>query len=234
MKVYGKESKKWEKRMRESIKEYDQQRKTRTLTDKQKASIPKAGFDSLKKVVRNMKRELSHVLKKDINNWRLRDLLRVQDLLILALYSDKPLRLDYATLRIDPSPKYNIITKQTVKPRGWYITLRDFKTAASMGEQKIKLSVANGRLLNKFVPASRLLTNHKYLLTNKMKRQMTKQVLSKTLQRLTREKFGKSFSTQILRVMFAMKHRDVIEKAKQISKDLLHSQEQNLEYAKKD
>ena len=62
---------------------------------------------------------------------------------------------------------------------------------------------------------------------------MSKQVLSKTLMKITRRRIGKTFSTQMIRILYAMKNRDVIESAKEVSDKLLHSQEQSLQYAKK-
>ena len=63
---------------------------------------------------------------------------------------------------------------------------------------------------------------------------MSKQVLSKTLMRITKARIGKSFSTQLLRILYAMRNRDVIESAKEVSDKLMHSQAQSLQYAKKD
>ena len=63
---------------------------------------------------------------------------------------------------------------------------------------------------------------------------MSKQVLSKRLMEITRKKIGKSFSVQLLRILYAMRNRDVIETAKEVSEKLLHSQKQSLMYAKKD
>jgi hypothetical protein len=79
-----------------------------------------------------------------------------------------------------------------------------------------------------------LLTEHGYLLSNQSKQKMTKQVLSKKLMALTKRRIGKTFSVQLLRILYAMKHRDVLESAKEVSEKLLHSQEQSLQYAKKD
>ena len=229
--VYGKENKDWRKRQRSSMEEFDEQRRKRELTPAQKAKIPAKGFDALKRVVTQMKKELKHVLT-DIKN--LSDLLRVQDLVILSLYYDFPLRLDYATLRTDSKKDVNVITKNLKKPRGWHITLHEFKTAKSLGSKIFRLSAANQRLLNKFIPAVKRITDHGYLLTNRKGGKMSKQVLSKTLMKLTSRRIGKTMSTQLIRILYAMKNRDVIESAKEVSEKLLHSQEQSLQYAKHD
>ena len=96
-----------------------------------------------------------------------------------------------------------------------------------------KLNMQNQRLLNKFIPAVKKLTTHGYLLSNRKGEKMSKQVLSKTLMRITKDRIGKSFSTQLLRILYAMRNRDVIESAKEVSEKLMHSQEQTLQYAKK-
>ena len=164
--------------------------------------------------------------------WSLKDLLRIQELLIISLYYDYPLRLDYADLKID-SEEGNFIKKSKRKPQGYFITLREYKTSKTLGTQKFKLNRVNQRLLNKFLPQVRRLTTHGYLLTNSAGNKMSKQVLSKTLQHSTKKRIGREFSVQLLRILFAMKNRGVIESAKEVSKKLLHSQEQSLMYAKK-
>ena len=230
--IYGKkDNKEWKNRQRKSMEQFDEQRRKRELTAKQKEKIPEKGFDALKKVVTQMKRELSHILKKKITS--LADLLRVQDLIILSLYYEYPLRLDFATLKTEQNKKNNSIYKNKKKPQGWHITLHEFKTAQSLGSKTFKLGKANQRLLNKFIPAVKELTSHGYLLTNQKGGKMSKQVLSKKLMKLTKARIGKTFSVQLLRILYAMKNRDVIESAKQVSSKLLHSQEQSLQYAKK-
>ena len=181
-----------------------------------------------------MKKELRHVLNKKPSEWSMSDLLRVQDLIIISLYYDFPLRLDYATLNLGKRDDGNSIFKNMSKPRGWHITLKEYKTAKSLGDKTIKPNTANQRLLNKFVPAVKHLTTHNYLLTNQAKGKMSKQVLSKRLMNITKRRIGKDFSVQLLRILFAMKNRGVLESAKEVSEKLLHSQEQSLQYAKKD
>ena len=77
------------------------------------------------------------------------------------------------------------------------------------------------------------MTKHGFLLSNRKGEKMSKQVLSKTLMRITKARIGKSFSTQLLRILYAMKNRGIIESAKEVSEKLMHSQEQSLHYAKK-
>ena len=228
--VYGKESKEWKSRQRKSMEEFDESRRKRELTPQQKARIPAKGFDSIKKVVTQMKKELKHVIN---NTETLSDLLRVQNLVILSLYYEFPLRLDYATLKTERSKSTNSIYKNLKKPAGWHISLHEFKTAKSLGSKTFRFGAGNQRLLNKFIPAVKKITKHGFLLTNKKGGAMSKQVLSKTLMKITKRRIGKGFSTQLLRILYAMKNRDVIESAKQVSEKLMHSQDQSLLYAKK-
>ena len=232
LKVYGRESSAWADRQSAAMKEFDDDRRKRRLTEKQKNRMPKDGFNSLKHVISSLRKELRHLLVEP-EKWTRRELIRVQELIIVSLYFEFPLRLDYADLKID-SEEGNFIKKSMRKPKGYAITLRDFKTAKSLGEQKFKLGRSNQRLLNKFVPQVRRLTDHGYLLTNRTGKKMTKQVLSKTIMASTRKRLGKEFSVQLLRILYAMKNRGVIESAKEVSKKLLHSQDQSLLYAKKE
>ena len=98
-----------------------------------------------------MKRELRHVLKKATGEWSRSELLRVQDLIILSLYYDHPLRLDYATLNIGKTDKGNSIYKNMHKPRGWFIQLKEYKTAKTMGNMKTS---AVSRLVNRMPVSS--------------------------------------------------------------------------------
>ena len=230
LQVYGKSSKAWEKRQKSDIKEFDEHRNKRELSEKQKAKVPSKGFAAIKTAVKTMKKELKHVLS-DISTKS--DLLRVQDLVILSLYSELPLRLDFATLKLERGDG-NSIFKSKRKPTGWTIELKDFKTVSSLGPKKFRLNQANQRLLNKFIPAVKKLTDHGYFLTNKNNGKMSKQVLSKTLMRITKQKIGKSFSTQLIRILYAMSNRGVIESAKEVNEKLMHSSEQSLQYAKKE
>ena len=232
LQAYNKSSKEWQRRQSESMKEFDEDRRRRKMSEKQKSQMPKKGFDALKSVIVSMKHELRHILTISHNDWTFSDLLRIQELIIISLYYDRPLRLDFATLEI--SGKENSIYKSLKKPRGWHVRLTDFKTVKSLGPKVFKLNLANQRLLNKFIPAVKRLTTHGYLLTNQSKNRMTRQVLSKKLMSITKKRIGKKFSTQLLRILFAMKHRGIIESAKEVSDKLLHSQEQSLQYAKKD
>ena len=83
LQIYGTENKEWRKRQVKSMEEFDEDRRKRLLTDKQKSIMPEKGFDSLKRVVAQMKKELKHIISK-IDS--IKDLLRVQDLVILSLY----------------------------------------------------------------------------------------------------------------------------------------------------
>ena len=231
--AYGKESEKWRKRQKDSMKEFDADRRERRLTTKQKEKMPEKGFAALKQVVGDMRRELKRVLSKKHDEWTKPELLKVQDLLIISLYIDRPLRLDYAGLRVGKH-EGNSIYKNMKKPRGYHVTLDDFKTKKSLGKQTFKLNAANQRLLNKFVPASSRITDHGFLLSNRNGGKMSKQVLSKRLTQVTKSRIGKGFSVQLLRVLYAMEHRKTLETAKEVSEKLMHSQEQSLQYSKKD
>ena len=229
--VYKKKSAKWTKRQHDDMRSFDTERRKRNLTAKQKSNMPTRGWDALGDAIKSMKASMKHVLSKKIDD--VKTLLRVQDLVILSLYEDIPLRLDYASLRLGKF-RGNSIYKSTTKPRGWHINLEVYKTAKTLGKKVFKLNARNQRLLNKFIPAVRELTDHGFLLTNRKNQKMSRQVLSKTLMRITGARVGKKFSTQLLRILYAMKNRDVIESATAVSAKLMHSTDQSLQYAKKD
>ena len=233
LKVFGVENKDWAKRQNQSMKEFDEQRNKRELTDAQKKLVPTKGFAALKRVVQTMKRVLQHLLKKPNTEWTFAELMRIQDLIIISCYENYPLRLDYATLKTEKSESENCIYKKLKKPRGYHITLFDFKTSKTLGPKTFKLSAANQRLLNKFVPAVKRLTEHGFFLSNRDKHKLSKQSLSKHLLRITKKHLSKSFSVQFLRILFAMQNRGIITSAAEVAEKLLHDPKQSLKYAKK-
>ena len=232
LQVYGKTNDAWKERQKKAMKEFDEKRKGRDLSEKQKKLVPKQGFDSLKKIARDMTREFGHILKTSPAEWSLSDLLKVQDLLIVSLYHNIPMRLDYATLKVGEKSG-NAIFKSTKKPRGWHVTLTDFKTEKSLGPQKFKPNVVNQRLLNKFIPATERLTDHGFLLSNRSGKKMSKQVLSKRLMKITKARIGKGFGVQFMRILYAMQNRKVLETAKEVAQKLMHNQSQSILYSKK-
>ena len=122
LQTYGKKSSEWDKRQKAAMKEFDDQRRKRVLSDKQRSKMPTKGFAALKRVITNMRRELKHILSKPSSEWNLKEMLRVQDMLIISLYHDHPLRLDYAGLNVGKNDK-NCIYKNMSKPKGWHVQL---------------------------------------------------------------------------------------------------------------
>jgi hypothetical protein len=89
--------------------------------------------------------------------------------------------------------------------------------------------------LTKFVPIVEKLTEHGKLLTNSKGGALTRNGLSKLLTKLTQYHLGKKgFSASLIRVLSATKHKDVLEKASEITKGLQHNLKQSLRYSRKE
>jgi hypothetical protein len=88
--------------------------------------------------------------------------------------------------------------------------------------------------LTMFVPLVEKLTTHGKLLTNTKGDALTRNGLSKMLTKLTKHHLGKKgFSASLIRVLSATKHKDILEKAEEITKGMQHNLKQSLRYSRK-
>ena len=232
LKAYGITSEEWNKRLARASDAYDKQRKKRHITTKESGKWPKNGFQSLRTAAKDEKLLIKKVLKKDEKT--IKDLLKIQNWVILFLYSFHPLRLDFADLNIG-KPVKNVKENYLFKaPRkGWGLTLRKYKTAKFRGETEIKIARAPSRALSMFVPLVKELTTHGKLLTNSTGGPLTRNGLSKLLTKLTKKHLGVGFSASLIRVLFSTENVKTIEDASKISNEMMHNLEQTLAYTRK-
>ena len=232
LKAYGKTSEEWNRRLAKASESYDKQRAKRKITTKEQSKWPKNGYQSLRKAARDEKLLIKKSLKRETKT--LKDLLAIQNYLILFLYSYHPVRLDFADVFVkkpEAGTKQNYLYKAPRK--GWQLTLRSYKTAKFRGETVIKIDRAPSRALSMFVPILKSIVKHDKLLTNASGNPLTRNGLSKLLTKLTRKHLGVGFSASLIRVLFSTKNREVIEKAAKIQDEMGHNMKQSLAYTRK-
>ena len=223
----------WQKRLAYASDAYDKARTKRHVTEKEKGKWPDS-LDALAKAAKLQKVESRRSLKK--TNRKLKDLLSIQKWVILVLYANHPIRLDFADVHVK-KPEANTQENYLYRERrkGWTLTLRKYKTAKYRGESIIKMKRQVSMALTKFIPIVQELTDHGKLLTNSKGKPLTRNGLSKLLTKLTKYHLGKKgFSASLIRVLNATKHKNILEKASEITKGMQHNLKQSLNYSRKD
>lgn len=232
MKMYDMDtSGEWGPLMAKATEEYEKQRDERRKTKREKERWPTKGYDSLKDVAKTLKKQNTNLLsKKELSN---KELYKLQKYVIIALYSEHALRLDWADVRLGKTNDKDKNFLHKFPRRGWVLTMRKYKTSKTMGEVELKLSRPTSLVLSMFVPKVKENTDHGYLLSNQQGKKLSRSGLSKVLIRLTSKHLGAKIGSQIIRVLKATKFRKDTEKSEALAKELMHSSKQQLQYAKK-
>ena len=231
--AFGKKrSNKWAKRLADSAEEYDRQRDKRIRSEKEVKKWPaKGGDDALKTAAKLQKQQIVHTLKREKKS--LKDLWEIQKWLVLTLYASHALRLDFADVFLESASDKHQNTLHKYKRKGWILTLKIYKTAKYRGQQEIKMSRPVSLALSKVVPWIKKLTSHGKLLSNISGRPLTRNGLSKLLTRLTSKLLGRQgFSASLIRVLKSTKYKKELEKSKELSDEMLHSQKQSYQYSR--
>ena len=234
MKMYGQEnSGQWGTQLAKSTEQYEKERDERHKTKREKERWPSKGYDALKDVAKKLKKEVSTLLTK--KQLSIKELYRLQKYVVISLYSQHALRLDWADVKLskptDDQTK-NFLHKYPRK--GWLLTMRKFKTSKTMGQVEIKMSRPTSLVLSMFVPKVKATTKHGFLLSNMQGNKLSRSGLSKVLIRLTEKHLGSKIGSQIIRVLKSTKFRKEAEKNEDLAKELMHSSKQQLQYSKKD
>ena len=234
MKMYGEEtSGDWGEKMSKATEQYEKDRDARHKTKREKERWPTKGYDSLKDVVKNLKKQYTGLISKK-TELTVNELYRLQKYVIIALYSEHALRLDWADIKLE-KPSDNLEKNFLYKypRRGWIVTMRKFKTSKSMGQVELKMSRPTSLVLSMFVSKVKRTTKHGYLLSNLKGGKLSRSGLSKILIRLTDKHLGSKIGSQIIRVLKSTKFKKQTEKNAELAKELMHSEKQQLQYSKK-
>jgi len=231
-KAYGVKDEEWQKRLAKASDAYDKHRVKRKITEKEKSKWPDS-LDALHKAAKQQKIISRRSLNRKTKT--LKDLLEIQKWVILVLYANHPIRLDFADVHLgkpEAGKQLNYLHRDKRKP--WTLTLRKYKTAKYRGETVILMKRQASMALSMFVPLVKELTEHGKLLTNTRGQALSRNALSKLLTKLTKYHLGKKgFSAGLNRVLFSTKNKEVLEKASEITQGMQHNLKQSLRYSRK-
>ena len=221
-----KENKTWYKAMISDVDLYKKQRSLQNKSEEEKKNWPSEGVKVLKKIATEMKREIRRALQAPT----VESLYLYSQYIILKFYSEIALRNDLAEVQLQTGANH------LTKSRGVYtLKMTKFKSSEKVGDVDITLSKALSTAISKYVKfRSQVKLDHTYLLINAKGGKLSKKGLGVLLQKLTKKYTGKSFGTRLIRVLRATEHKKVLDKALQISKDMLHKHlSQTASYARK-
>ena len=143
-----------------------------------------------------------------------------------------PVRNDLPTLDIEQTAKGNHLKRNK---NSFTVVLKDFKNSDKLGAREIKLNRSNNMELNRFLKyRAKLDLKHTKLFSLRSGGPMSKSAFSQGLIKLTSRLIDKKIGSRLLRVMFATSNKDILQKADEISKKMLHSKsgKQTRQYVK--
>ena len=223
----------WYRAMINSSNAYKKKRGEAKLSEKEVKKIGKTTFKDFCGTVRKLIPPIRRTLAKPIDSVSLKNVLKIQEVLVLLFFCEIPLRNELASVKINEINKKTDNYLMKAKKSGYSLMLNQHKTAKSAGSRTHKISKSIARILNKFIPMVRKITNHGYLLTTARGNRMTMNALSKYLVKITKAHFGTGFSSQIIRILFAKDKMKGLKAAKDAQEALGHASLQTtLSYAK--
>jgi hypothetical protein len=233
----------WNQYLKELNLKKNEMLKSGELTEKQKSAwIDWKEIVKLRKMI-SRRVNLTKIYDHAYNR---KDFLVLQRLLILGLLTMLPgiARLDYATIRIISKKKFEKLSDQTAEnylvTSGKYkIIFQKYKTSATYGVVNIpiaKYSKPLQRLLQRHVKyLHKNFPNNNCLFLNKNLTCMSRNSLTKFLQRLFKEFFKKNVSVTMLRHIFLTNKYDKsqLQELEETSKFMMHSPSMLRDYVKK-
>ena len=225
--TYGSKGEKWDTMMYKAQSEYNAQRNKNIKSETEKDKWPKGGFASIKKAAVEQKRRLRHILKSEPT---LKGMYKYQFFIVLKLFTELPFRNTFADLQVEKAAGnyLDIPKKGSIK-----IILTRYKNVKQLGPKEFKLNRSNTTQLRKFLKYREGLVDHKFLLSTKNGKRMTKSAMGKALHLVTKDLLGKSFGSRIIRVLAATESKAEIEKVADLSSKMLHTTAQTKMYTRK-
>jgi hypothetical protein len=226
-KTYKTNLQKWETLMYKAQSEYNSQRNKNLKSETEKKKWPKGGFTSIKKAALEQKRRLRHILKSEPT---LKGMYKYQFFIVLKLFTELPFRNTFADLEVEKGTGnyLDIPKKGSIK-----IILTKYKNVKQLGPKEFTLNRSNTTQLRKFLKYREGLVDHKFLLSTKNGKRMTKSAMGKGLHKVTMDLLGKSFGSRIIRVLAATESKADIDKITDLSNKMLHTTAQTKQYTRK-
>tara|TARA_R100000654_G_scaffold32892_5_gene57925 strand:- start:2199 stop:3122 length:924 start_codon:yes stop_codon:yes gene_type:complete len=223
----------YRERLQELNNEYNEFINKNEKTEKQNKNW--VSLKTLNKVRNFYKKDLEEkgIMKKE-NLSRLQlDL--IQRYLVSALYTlQPPIRLDYGNMKIIQNEKEDDGKKNFLLVKGRNkktFIFNDFKNKKSMGTKKIEVNKKLNSIINIWLNHNK---TDNFLLNSKGEA-MSENALSKYIKK-TFKPSGKDIGLNLLRHIYISEHIDLdaMKKQKELASQMMHSGEQQIDYAKKD
>lgn len=222
----------YRKRLQELNNEYNEQVNSHEKTEKQSKNW--TSLKSLNKVRNFYKKELEEksILKKE--NLKRKELDLLQKYLVSALYTlQPPIRLDYGNMKIienkkDDDGKSNFLLNKGRNKKSFIFN--DFKNKKSMGKREIQINSKMNSIINLWLRHNK---TDNFLLNSKGEI-MNENGLSKYIKKVF-EPTKKDITLNLLRHIYISENIDLeaMKKQKKLADDMLHSADQQVDYAKK-
>jgi hypothetical protein len=222
----------YKKRLQKLNNEYNEKVSSHEKTEKQSKNW--TSLKSLNKVRNFYKKELEekNILKKENLNRKEFDLL--QKYLVSALYTlQPPIRLDYGNMEIinnkkDDDGKKNFLLNKGRNKKTFIFN--DFKNKKSMGKREIEINSKLNTIINLWLKYNK----SKNFLLNSKNEIMNENALSKYIKKVF-EPSKKDITLNLLRHIYISENIDLeaMKKQKKLADDMLHSADQQVDYAKK-
>ena len=184
--------------MVDSVETIDQIYKSQVKSKKQKEN-----WLSHKKVISFLKEKKQKINDRELfskTKWSPSERRMTEDLLILAIHSNNPPRLEFSQLVYTKKKVMTNDKNWLFQERGaWFVLINKGKVISKKGAQKIKLGPVVARILNKF---KKFLKPEKSVFTTLKGNQITPNAYGKRLRGLFERRFGKSVSANTLRTIF--------------------------------
>tara|TARA_R100001086_G_scaffold221435_1_gene138633 strand:- start:2176 stop:3300 length:1125 start_codon:yes stop_codon:yes gene_type:complete len=231
--LYPEAREKYRQLMQKGNEQYKKDNETGIISKKQEeAFATKKEFDDM---VCTMCKEL--ILSKTPN---LDETQALQDYILVKLYQQYQVRNELATLKKITKEDFDKLPEGSDKKnylvidgKKMYISLNDYKTDKTFGENVLKIKPDLKKLFNNWFKYYNKDKEHVFMQMNGDP--FNTNNLSKALARITKKYMGKSISTRMIRKIFAShEFAETKEKQEKKAKQMGHStQTQNLIYVKK-
>ena len=191
------------------------------------------GIETLKKVIKTMKRELMDDRVFEKNDLSKRNMRELQDYVIANLYlgddENPPVRNDYGGMKIItyedykklPDKEKNDSNYLTIKSNtNKFFSFNNYKTFNRYGNKEIKVGKKLNLILNQWLRVN----DGDYLLYNERKRAMTAQQLSVRVKEIFK-RTGKNITTNLIRSMYVSEKfpRDQQTEREEVASKMGHS-----------
>jgi hypothetical protein len=229
-KAFSSEDDYWKKRMQADSDEYSAERKKNKKSTKEESNWIENALQKLKKVSTEYKRSINYKLKQKPS---IANLWLYTQYIILYFYSAVQLRNDLGNVSLKEGKSNNYLKK--IKGGKFDLIMRDFKSSKQIGNRIIHLSKALSNVLKTYVKYRNTVEGitHDFLLSNSKGETLSKAALGKALRKITADKLSKNIGTRMLRIFNASQNKELLEKAAEISNNMLHSEKQTKEYVRK-